>query len=429
MALQDLTPQLRTRLSRMERAVGWFVALAIALLTFGFVYYVYHTAQNKGWFLTKAPYYTYAERATGLKVGDPVMLMGLAVGQITRMEPMPPEEFRRNIYVEFAIKAPYYGYLWTEGSRAKVATADLLGKRVLEVTKGTGGYPTYIFHPLRKVSLAEAQSLADSSHWLFAQEVWDTTGTNLLAKAKTPLTNLTALAAAESTDFLIMNTSEQRKLMTGIWNGEKGSYDPYTRKSKYELLPEESAAVTERLEQLVGQVEQALPNFLRLTNQLAMVLSNSASLTSNLNEVAVGAQPTVSNLAVLTARLDHPGALGEWLLPTNMSRQLEGALGHADAAFASADASLTSANTNLTALAENLGRSLDNLANLTSNLNSQVQANTNILGEISRAIVDADSFVQGLKRHWLLRSAFRIKETNAPPKAPPEPLRSPKEGS
>jgi hypothetical protein len=64
MALQDLTPQLRTRLSRMERAVGWFVALAMALLAFGFVYYVYHTAERKGWFLTKAPYYTFADRAT-----------------------------------------------------------------------------------------------------------------------------------------------------------------------------------------------------------------------------------------------------------------------------------------------------------------------------------------------------------------------------
>ena len=31
MALQDLTPQLRTRLSRMERAVGWFVSLSKSL--------------------------------------------------------------------------------------------------------------------------------------------------------------------------------------------------------------------------------------------------------------------------------------------------------------------------------------------------------------------------------------------------------------
>jgi len=419
MALQDLTPQLRTRLSRMERAVGWFVALAMALLAFGFVYYVYHVAENKGWFLTKAPYYTYSDRATGLKLGDPVMLMGLAVGQIAKMEPMPPDEFRRNIYVEFEIKAPYYGYLWTEGSRAKIATADLLGKRVLEVTKGTGGYPTYIFNPLREVTIAEAQAWPDSSKWLLAQEVWDTTGTNLVAKAKSPLTNLTALAAAGCTNLLIMDTAEQRKLMTGIWNDQAGRYDAYTRGSKYELLPDESAAVTERLEKLVGEVEQALPNILRLTNQLMTVLSNSASLTSNLNAVALDARPAISNLTTLTAQLDRPGALGEWLLPTNINRQLEGTLGTADAAIASA-------NTNLTALAENLGRSLDNLANLTSNLNGQVQLNTNILGEISRAIVNADSFVQGLKRHWLLRSAFRTRDTNAPPAAPPGQLRSPK---
>src|ERR1035437_8876318 len=240
MALQDLTPQLRTRLSRMERAVGWFVALAMALLAFGFVYYVYHTAERKGWFLTKAPYYTYADRATGLKVGDPVILMGLDVGQITQMVPMPPEEFQRNIYVEFEIRDPNYGYLWTLGSRAKVTTADLLGKRVLEVTKGTGGYPTYIFKPLREVTIAEARNWPDSSKWLLAQEVWDATGTNLVAKA-----------------------------MTGIWNDQEARYDAYTKKSKYYLVADESAAVTERLEELMGQIERALPNILRLTNQLA----------------------------------------------------------------------------------------------------------------------------------------------------------------
>ena len=419
MALQDLTPQLRTRLSRMERAVGWFVTLAMALLVFGFVYYVYNTAERKGWFLTKAPYYTYTDRATGLKIGDPVMMMGLNVGQITRMEPMPAEEFDYNIYVEFEIKDPYYDYLWTRGSRAKVTTADLLGKRVLEVTRGTGGYPTYVFHPLREVTITEAQSLPDLSKWVLAQEVWDATGTNLLAHAKTPLTNLAALAVAGCTNLLIMDTADWRKSMTGIWNDPQGRYDAYTKETKYELMVDESAAVTERLEKLVSEIEQALPNILRLTNQLATVLSNSASLTSNLNAVALGARPVVSNLALVTAQLDHPGALGEWLLPTNLNRQLESTLGNADA-------TLASANTNLTVLAENLGRSLDNLANLTSNLNGQVQANTNILGEISRAIVNADSFVQGLKHHWLLRSAFRTKDTNALPVAPTVPLRSPK---
>jgi uncharacterized phage infection (PIP) family protein YhgE len=269
------------------------------------------------------------------------------------------------------------------------------------------------------VTITEAQSLPDLSKWVLAQEVWDATGTNLLAHAKTPLTNLAALAVAGCTNLLIMDTADWRKSMTGIWNDPQGRYDAYTKETKYELTVDESAAVTERLEKLVSEIEQALPNILRLTNQLATVLSNSASLTSNLNAVALGARPVVSNLALVTAQLDHPGALGEWLLPTNLNRQLESTLGNADA-------TLASANTNLTVLAENLGRSLDNLANLTSNLNGQVQMNTNILGEISRAIVNADSFVQGLKHHWLLRSAFRTKDTNALPVAPTVPLRSPK---
>ena len=58
MPLQDLTPQLRTRLNKMERAVGWFVFFAAVLLLFGFGYYIYHTAERKGWFLAKARFAT-----------------------------------------------------------------------------------------------------------------------------------------------------------------------------------------------------------------------------------------------------------------------------------------------------------------------------------------------------------------------------------
>jgi MlaD protein len=427
MALQDLTPQLRTRLSRMERAVGWFVVLAIALLVLGFAYYVYHTAENKGWFLTKAPYYTFTDSASGIKIGDPVMLMGLAVGQITRMEPMPPEYFQHNIYVEFAIKAPYYGYLWTEGSRAKVATASLLGNRVLEVTKGTGGQATYIFNPLHEVTLAEARDLAASPNWVLAQTAYDATGTNLIGDAKWPLTNVTAMAAAGYTNLWVMDLSHKRKFMTGIWNNSQAHYDPYTTDSKpYELPSMESASITERLDKLVAQVEQALPHILGLTNELNRVLANSTVLTSNLNAAVVRAQPAVSNLAVITAQLDRPGGLGEWLLTTNLHRQLETTLDAAGTTLGTANTTLQTADTNLAVLAESLGRSLENLANLTSNLNAQVQANTNVLSQISRAIVDADDFVQGLKRHWLFRSAFRTKRTNASPAAPPAPLQSPK---
>jgi ABC-type transporter Mla subunit MlaD len=421
MALQDLTPQLRTRLSRLERAVGWFVILAVGLLAFGFVYYVYHTAERKGWFLTKAPYYTFVDRATGLKEGDPVKLMGFDVGQITRITSQPPEDVH-NVYVEFEIKSPYYGYLWTEGSRTRVAQADFLGKRSLEVTKGTNGYPTYVFSPLREMSVAEAANLADSGNWKLAAEIYDAHGTNLLFRALTPLSKplLATLAESGISRIGLLDARQERKAITAVWNDQRGAYEPYGRTNLYWLVADESPAVTERIEQVVDAVQAALPGVLNLTNQLARVLSNSAALASKLDAVVATAHPAVSNLAAATAHLDHPGGLGEWLLPTNISRQLEGALG-------STSATLAAANTNLTALALHLERSLDNLAMITSNLNAQVAANTNMLSAISDMVVHADQFVQGLKQHWLLRSAFKSRDTNAPPAAAPQRLKSPKD--
>ena len=141
------------------------------------------------------------------------------------------------------------------------------------------------------------------------------------------------------------------------------------------------------------------------------MLSNSANLTSNLNIVATTARPAVSNLAAATADLNRPGALGEWLLPTNINA-------HLDQTLVQADATLVNANTNLTVLCDNLYRSLDNLSSITSNLNHQVEVNTNLLSAISETVVNADQFIQGLKHHWFLRSAFKTKKTNAPPAAP-----------
>ncbi len=84
--MQDLTPQLRTRLGRVERAVGLFVLLATIVLVAGFASYVYHTVKRKGWFVTKVQYSTSLYSAAGIKVGDPVKLMGFDVGEITRIE-------------------------------------------------------------------------------------------------------------------------------------------------------------------------------------------------------------------------------------------------------------------------------------------------------------------------------------------------------
>src|SRR5277367_6182221 len=90
MPLQDLTPELRTRLDRAERTVGWFVALAVAILFAGLAYYLYTRAVARGWFVTKLNYATALNSAAGLSVGDPISLMGFNVGEITDIKPNDP---------------------------------------------------------------------------------------------------------------------------------------------------------------------------------------------------------------------------------------------------------------------------------------------------------------------------------------------------
>jgi hypothetical protein len=384
MALQDLTPQLRTRLTRMERAVGWFVILATALLVFGFAYYVYKTAQRRGWFLRKITYQTCVSSGADLKIGDPVKLMGFDVGEITAVIPNDPYAYY-NITIQFRVKVDQYnyqGYIWSD-SKVKVNAGDLLGNRYLEITKGVEGVPTV---------------LQTTNHQLLGILRGDK-----FIKARTQ--DLEQRSRSKSEAMALLNAQAR--------TDPAAYYTNHFRGNIYFLAPLESPALGERLDKLVSQVEAALPNILSLTNPLGLALSNSVNLASNLNAIAGDARPAVSNLAFITAQWKEPGALGQWLLPTNLNDKL--------------DATLTIANTNLAELAENLARSLDNLAGITSNLNNQVQANTNMLGAISRAVVDADDLVQGLKRHWLLRSAFKRRSTNAPPEPQAQPLRSPKE--
>ncbi len=414
MPLQDLTPQLRTRLNRMEKAVGWFILLATALLVFGFGYYVYKTAERRGWFKIKAPYFTYARSGNGFAVGDQIKLMGFAAGQITKVIPMPAkwgEITDHNVYLEFEVTEPNYGYLWTEGSLVDFNEAGFLGKRELDLTKGTAGYATYItkaFHD--QMTVADAQALPHLDKWRLAQNVYE--GTNLAAKAWQPLSTslLEKIAGLIGTNNIrAIDSSSEKHRLTAVWNETGRYYERFTKDSKpYYLSGNEPPALTERASALVAQIEKALPSFLNLTNELTVVLSNSARLTSNLNVVAEDARPVMTNLSMITAQLRDPhGSLGEWVIPTNLNQQLETTL-------RAANGTLTNVNTNLVALADGVGRSLDNLANITSNLNNQVQANSNILTHVSEIVVHSDQFVQGLKRFWLFRHQFPVAKTNAP---------------
>ena len=393
MALQDLTPQLRTRLSRMERAVGWFVMLATALLLFGFGYYIFKTAERRGWFTPKYQYQTSLNDATGLSVGAKVTLMGFEAGQITEIIPEAPGAYY-GVTIRFIILKPHYGYIWDD-SRVSVSS-DILGHRSLQITKGKAGIPT----------IAEDTNRAPQAmlRWQVVRDAREKTFADL-TKENPDL---------ERTNRDLFNWNLQNSLDTKVQANSNTFYTNLT--ASYWIWPDEAPSLQDRLQKVVDQVETALPNILNLTNQLAATLASATTLTSNLNTVAINAQPAVSNLAILTSQLNKPGALGDWLLPTNVNQKLDSVMGNADVAVGNLNTNL--ATLNLTLL---------HLADLTSNLNQQVQVNTNILSSVSKTVVDADDLVQGLKRHWLLRSAFKKEKTNAPPAKYTEPALPPKQ--
>jgi ABC-type transporter Mla subunit MlaD len=417
MALQDLTPQLRTRLSRMERAVGWFVLLATALLFFGFGYYIYHTAERKGWFKIKAPFFTYVQSSAGLNVGDPVYLMGFPVGQITRIQPMPPRNLH-NVKIEFEVLDDSFRQLWTGGSFVKINAAGFLNQRQIEVTRGTNGYAIVVTQPVSIRTLDEAKNLmtAAPDHWQLAQDIFEA-NSNLLFHAYDHLeyifaetnSQLLATAVLESNSIYIFDNKVNRNRIVASWDGRYHHYKIFQPGDDTAWLRAmETPPITEQLQAMVTQVQSALPGILSLTNKISTVLDSAASATSNLNaallsanNTLVAAQPVVTNFAVISAQLRDPGGLGKWALGTNGSDQVQGALTNVNSLLVNTD-------TNLTAL-------LLNLSAITSNLNAQVQANSNILSSVSKIVLDTDDFMQGLKRHWLFRSAFKVKNTNAPP--------------
>jgi hypothetical protein len=359
MPVQDLTPQLRTRLSRVERVVGLFVSIASILLIAGFAYYVYHTGERKGWWKFKAKYHTFFDNASGLTVGTEVRLLGFTVGQISKIEAMPPEYLFNDygaVYVEFYVLDPYQGYVWTD-SKVKKAS-DFLRSTYLEVVPG-------------------GNSLKAG-------------GSNAVLRATYDKTNNAHV----------------------IYEAKADSYVPFDKNSKGYWLPaDDTPSVSERLELVANQVQAALPGILALTNRINLVLSNVGTLTAEAQSVLSNTKPILSNASVITANLREPkGSLGEWLLPPNLHSQLTQTLATANVTLTGVNRTVSNTDANVTMLATNLDQTLLQLGNITSNLNQQVQSNSNIVKNVSDMIVHADEFVQGLKRHWLLRSAFKNKD-------------------
>jgi phospholipid/cholesterol/gamma-HCH transport system substrate-binding protein len=316
MALEDLTPQLRVRLRRMERIVGVFMALAAVLLLSGFLYYLYHTAERKGWFVPKVRYFTFVKSADGLQVGDPVLLMGFSIGEITVIEAQPPDSYY-NVFVGFEVKRPYYGYVWTD-SKARIAAGDFLGRRQLEITKGYAGAPTAyeidgklreilvsgervaIDESLQGVMLdpAEEPALAERAQVLVAQV--EEALPKLLQGMETLLDTTSSLGAD-----LGALVNESRPLVANLETITRRLRDPEGSLGEW-LLPKELRA---GLDQSVEGVNANLV-------ELRRTLESVGGITSSLRTQVEGNDRMLSEISDLVVETDElvRGLKRHWLL-------------------------------------------------------------------------------------------------------------------
>lgn len=253
--------------SRTERIVGVFVVVALLLLVAGFAFYLYRVAERKGWRVQRCPFYTYVQSGEGLNVGDPVMLMGFEVGEITVITAQDPYSWYK-VFVGFNVRQPYYGYIWSD-SKVKIATSGLLGSRRLEVAPGATGTPT-VYEEHKRIS----ELLVDGKRVAFAD---NPKGVFILPEEDPALT--------ERAEKLLRTVESALPNILALTN-------------RLNTVLDNSAALTSNANTLVTEVRPAVSNLAtRLDTTLLAADTNLVALAGNLNE-------TLLNLAAITGNLN-----------------------------------------------------------------------------------------------------------------------------
>lgn len=381
MALQDLTPQLRTRLRRVEWVVVLFLVGALIVGLIGLGFFIKTTGDKRGWWVRQVPYYTYLRDGSSVKVGTPVKMLGFTIGEVVQIDTAPDDSWHRsegfNVFVRFLVRDPYHGYIFTD-SKLKVSgmPIDIAGGNFLEVTRSQG---------LGIATTAPSTNVAGGGA---LGVLWDKYAYNL--------------GRADATNFI--------------------RYDPVAEDAKgYFLRTEVTGDLIGELTLLVPRIREAftkpggLGDLLFPTN-----LSARFDRPGGLGEIMIP-----SNLSsALTVTL------------TNLNAQIGGIGSLVSNLDTTVPPLLTNLNSTLPPLLSELGRTVPPLVTqvnqqiqgvgpLVSNLNTTLPGTlveaertlgivrSNTLPAVEGVLTNSSDFVGGLKRHWLFRGAFK---TNAPSK-------------
>jgi hypothetical protein len=362
--------------------------------------------------VTKLNYATSLDTAEGLHLGDPITLMGFPVGEITGVEANDPSK-TYGVTIFFQIRTPYWGYIWYDSKVRE--DSDFLGHRSLEVLKGVNGEASAFTNEFGKLLVLDHRLAHEEYNKLLA-------GLKELPANKAMAEE--SISNEATSQLMKMIKANRDEFYTNAVHAGYTSGINQKMHNYYWIPPLQEPALSDRLASVATSVQLAMPAILGLTNQLSAILSNAnvavsqlQGTLSELNGTLAQTRPTLTNLTLITDNLRNPnGSLGTWLIPTNLAAQLNETLQSARDTLGSARGTLDSTDTNLTKVATDLDLTLQHLSDLTSNLAWQVSVNTNLVSEISQTIVHTDDLVQGLKREWFLRGAFKKKKSEV--KAP-----------
>lgn len=377
MALQDLTPQLRTRLGRVERVVGLFVFVAVIAMLSGLAFYVKHQLKVRGYGLKRMPYYTYVSDSSGLQPGTEVRMMGFPVGVVTHVNRSPDEYWmvqqNLNVFVRFEVREPYFDYIWID-SHAKIGSGDFLGGRFLEVTRGRS-------YELTVGNWRGKDPWVASDDWATAQY--------LMSHGQDP-------------------GYEPPLIYRPLRNQTNGFF----------LVAEENPPLPQKLEEVTQKIDAALPGILSLTNQVKAVLTNAVSLTQEIEKTMPQVRQTIAEAEKLLADArpltQKPGGIGELLIPPNFNSQISNVLEdvHQNAQ------TLGPLVTNISMAVSDMRATLLVVQGTVSNLQSQLTANTNLVPAVTQVAEKTAQLAEStdtlLRRHWLFRSAFKTNKNEVP---------------
>lgn len=384
MALQDLTPQLRTRLRKVEWMVVLFLGGTALLLLGSLGGFIFRTGEARGWWVDEVPYYTYVDDATGIKVGTPVHMMGFKVGEVTKVDALPLDQLRRwdyyqtnqfRAFVGFKVRdkepSRYPGYISSD-SRVKLGgfPVEIAGGVVLEVSVGS------MSGTLTTTNLGGGRIGVLSDKFAYDE---------LSGKKDSPNRRYLPLSESKTGYYLPLDQSE--------------------------TLLAQVQQVLAKVRGIGTKVDAALPG---LTEELYLTLTNVHAITEQLRPNvgppgALGAMVLPTNLV---ARFGQPGGLGDLILPTHLNAQLTATL----AAVPGTLSNLDQRTASLGALITNLVKGTAPLGNAITNLDLTMDdMRSNTVPQATALLRTLDSFVEGMKRHWLFRGAFKAPKAEGRP--------------